>query len=94
MRTLCASVPHDPPFAKRLAQDVCVGGAPDSGDVRGETSNQLPPPFGEGSGGGESAAGTSLWVAIALMVLAALAGFATPTLKDRLRGPSRTSSAG
>jgi hypothetical protein len=66
----------------------------DSGDVRGESSTQLPPPFGDGDGGGESTAGTSLWTGLALILLAGLAGFATPTLRDRLRGPGRTSRAG
>ena len=46
------------------------------------------PTFGNGGGRLESATGTSLWVAVGLMLLAALAGFATPSLRDRLReGP-------
>ena len=52
-----------------------------------------PPDLGNGGGRLESATGTSLWVAVGLMLLAALAGFATPSLRDRLReGP--TTSAG
>jgi hypothetical protein len=63
------------------------GASPDgegSGDVRGESQSQLPPPLG--SGPREQASGTSLWVAVGLMLLAALAGFATPALRDRVRG--------
>jgi hypothetical protein len=81
------------------------GGSPDgrgasggggSGEVRGESSTQLPPELGgTGEGGGrDTTAGTSLWVAAALMLLAGLAGFAMPTLRDRLRGSGRTQSAG
>ena len=55
-----------------------------SGDVRGESQDQLPPPLGTGPP--QQAGGTSLWVAIGLMLLAALAGFATPALRDRVRG--------
>jgi hypothetical protein len=55
-----------------------------SGDVRGESQSQLPPPLGTGPR--EQDPGTSLWVAVALMLLAGLAGFATPALRDRLRG--------
>ena len=44
--------------------------------------------FGNADARLESATGTSLWVAVGLMLLAALAGFATPSLRDRLReGP-------
>ena len=47
-----------------------------------------PPAFGNAGAGVASATGTSLWVAVGLMLLAALAGFATPSLRDRLReGP-------
>jgi hypothetical protein len=53
-----------------------------SGDVRGESQAQLPPALG---GPREQAKGTSLWVAVGLMLLAAVAGFATPALRDRLR---------
>ena len=63
-----------------------------SGDVRGESQSQLPPPFGNGPR--EQANGTSLWVAIGLMLLAALAGFATPALRDRLRSGGAASRAG
>ena len=55
-----------------------------SGDVRGESQSQLPPPTFDGPP--DQAGGTSLWVAVGLMLLAALAGFATPALRDRLRG--------
>jgi hypothetical protein len=51
----------------------------------------VPPGFGAGRR--ESPIGTSLWVVAGLMLLAALAGFATPTMRDRLRGPGRTSRA-
>jgi hypothetical protein len=67
------------------------GGGFDSGGVRGETSELAPPTLGDIGRRGKSATGTSLWVAAGLMLLAALAGFATPALGDRLR---RTSSAG
>ncbi len=63
------------------------GGGRDSGDVRGETSELTPPGFGDGHE--DSTAGTSIWVALALILAAALAGFATPALRDRLRSPSR-----
>ena len=63
-----------------------------SGDVRGETATQPPPP----ALGGPRASpeGTSLWVAVGLMLLAALAGFATPALRDRLPGGGSASRAG
>ena len=57
-----------------------------SGDVRAATAELAPPDFGGGAGG--SVVGTSLWVAAGLMLLAALAGFATPGLRDRVRAPS------
>ena len=63
----------------------------DSGDVRGESSTQPPPPL---DGPGEQSEGTSLWVAVGLMLLAALAGFATPALRDRLRSGGTASRAG
>jgi hypothetical protein len=63
-----------------------------SGDVRGESQTQLPPPLGTGPR--EQAEGTSLWVAVGLMLLAALAGFATPALRDRMRGAAERTSAG
>jgi hypothetical protein len=69
------------------ARDGGVGGP--SGDVRGESTTKPPPGFG----GRGDAAGTSIWVGLALMLLAGLAGFATPALRDRLRGPGRTSRA-
>ena len=69
------------------------GGSPkpesESGDVRGESAEQLPPPTFDGPR--DQAGGTSLWVAVGLMLLAALAGFATPALRDRLRSPSSAS---
>jgi Sigma-70, region 4 len=68
------------------------GGSPaapnGSGDVRGETQTQPPPPL---TGPTDQAEGTSLWVAVALMLLAGLAGFATPALRDRLRSATRAS---
>jgi Sigma-70, region 4 len=64
------------------------GGSPppdsESGDVRGESAGQLPPPRLDGPR--DQAEGTSIWVAVGLMLLAALAGFATPALRDRMRG--------
>jgi hypothetical protein len=69
------------------------GGVPDSGGVLGESSALAPPDLGGGARRGESATGTSLWVAVGLMLLAALAGFATPTLSARVR-ESGTTSAG
>jgi hypothetical protein len=60
-----------------------------SGDVRGESEAQPPPALG---GPRDSAEGTSLWVAAGLMLLAALAGFATPALRDRLRSGGTTAS--
>jgi hypothetical protein len=60
-----------------------------SGDVRGESSTQAPPALG---GPRDSSEGTSLWVAAGLMLLAALAGFAVPGLRDRVRGGSAASS--
>jgi Sigma-70, region 4 len=70
------------------------GGSPpadrDSGDVRGESATQ-PPDLG---GPREQAEGTSLWVALGLMLLAALAGFATPALRDRMRSGGTASRAG
>ena len=61
-----------------------------SGDVRGESASQPPPVFG---GQNEQSGGTSLWVAIGLMLLAALAGFATPAVRDRVRSGSTASRA-
>ncbi len=77
------------------------GGTPDgdesspadngSGDVRGESATQ-PPPLTPPR---EQAGGTSLWVAVGLMLLAAVAGFATPALRDRMRaGTAGRTSAG
>jgi hypothetical protein len=56
-----------------------------SGDVRGESQTQPPPALG---GPRDSSEGTSLWVAAGLMLLAALAGFAVPGLRDRVRETS------
>ena len=65
------------------------GGENDSGGILDESSALAPPDLGTGGGRGESATGTSLWVAASLMLLAALAGFATPSLRDRLREDPR-----
>ena len=65
----------------------------ESAGVRGETPEPAPPDLGNAAGRIESVTGTSLWVAVALMLLAALAGFATPSLRDRLR-EGQTTSAG
>jgi hypothetical protein len=61
-----------------------------SGDVRGESAEQPPPAFG---GPRDSSEGTSLWVAAGLMLLAALAGFAIPGLRDRMRSGGTTTSS-
>ena len=59
-----------------------------AGVTGGESPELAPPAFGNADARLESATGTSLWVAVGLMLLAALAGFATPSLRDRLReGP-------
>ena len=68
------------------------GGENDSGGVLDESSALAPPDLGTGGGRGESATGTSLWVAASLMLLAALAGFATPSLGDRLREEPTTTA--
>ena len=64
--------------------------------ARGTSPEPAPPDFANGGGRLESATRTSLWVAAGLMLLAALAGFATPSLRDRVReGPrGRTSVTG
>ncbi len=54
-----------------------------SGEVRGESETRLPPPLG--SGGGAEPGGVSLAIGIFLIVLALVAGFATPHLRGRLR---------
>jgi hypothetical protein len=66
------------------------GSSPDTGagDIRGESATQPPPALG---GPRDSSEGTSLWVAAGLMLLAALAGFATPALRDRFRTTSQAS---
>jgi hypothetical protein len=70
-----------------------VGKAPDGAEteltaVRGTSPESAPPDFANGGSRLESPTGTSLWVAVGLMLLAALAGFATPSLRGRLReGP-------
>jgi hypothetical protein len=58
------------------------GSSGGSGDVRGESETQLPPPLG-GRGSAE-ATGVSLAIGIFLILLALLAGFATPHLRGRL----------
>jgi hypothetical protein len=79
----------DAPGDESLGGGTPGGGGDDStpnggsGDVRGETATPAPPALG---GPRESPEGTSLWVAVGLMLLAALAGFATPALRDRLPG--------
>ncbi len=81
----------DAPGDESLGGGTPAGGGDDStpnggsGDVRGETATPPPPALG---GPRESPEGTSLWVAVGLMLLAALAGFATPALRDRLPGGS------
>ncbi len=66
-------------------------GAGESGEVLGESATNPPPAFGGPPR--DIATGTSIWVGIALIVLAALAGFATPSIRDRLRGSGSTSGA-
>jgi hypothetical protein len=61
-------------------------------ELAGESPELAPPDLGSGAGRLESATGTSLWVAASLMLLAALAGFATPSLRDRLREGEATSA--
>jgi hypothetical protein len=58
------------------------GSSGGSGEVRGESETQLPPPLG----GGDRAepGGVSLAIGIFLILLALLAGFATPHLRGRL----------
>jgi len=67
-----------------------AGGGRESGGVRGESAELPPPP---GPGPGDLVTRTSLWVALGLMLLAGLAGFASPALSDRLRGLDRASRA-
>jgi hypothetical protein len=57
------------------------GSSTGTGEVRGESETQLPPPLG-----GDRAApgGISLAIGIFLILLALLAGFATPHLRGRL----------
>jgi hypothetical protein len=57
----------------------------DSGSVRGESEEQLPPPLENPPGRSEEPGGLSLAIGIALILLALLAGFATPHLRARLR---------
>ena len=68
------------------------GGSPDGdggespiGDVRGETQSQLPPPIDAGPGRRVEPGGLSLGIGIGLILLALLAGYATPHLRARLR---------
>jgi len=58
-------------------------GSTGTGEVRGESETQLPPPLGTGAG--REPGGVSLAIGIALILLALLAGFATPHLRGRLR---------
>ena len=72
--------------APRTAPTAPRPGSPASPAANRPSS--APPAFGNAGARRESATGTSLWVAVGLMLLAALAGFATPSLRDRLReGP-------
>jgi hypothetical protein len=65
-------------------QDASGGGsAPGSGDVRGESETQLPPPLGNGNAA--EPGGISLAIGIFLILLALLAGFAAPHVRGRLR---------
>jgi hypothetical protein len=54
-----------------------------SGDVRGESETRLPPPLIGGDG--RDAGGVSLAIGIALVLLALIAGFATPHMRARVR---------
>jgi hypothetical protein len=51
--------------------------------VRGDSETQLPPPLG--GGGGREATGVSLAIGISLILLALVAGFATPHMRARAR---------
>jgi len=55
-----------------------------SGDARGESATQLPPPL-SGGGSGRDAGGVSLAIGITLILLALVAGFATPHMRARVR---------
>jgi hypothetical protein len=64
-------------------QDGARGPAPeDEGDVRGESNTRVSP---HSPGPVATAGGVALALAIALFALAALAGYATPHLRGRLR---------
>ena len=56
-----------------------------SGDVLGESQTQLPPPIDTGPGHRVDPGGLSLGIGIGLILLALLAGYATPHLRARLR---------
>jgi hypothetical protein len=73
----------DPSLGRtETTKDDTAGG---SGDVRGESETNLPPrTFPED---GSDAGGVSLAIGLALIVLALLAGFATPHVRARLRSP-------
>jgi hypothetical protein len=55
-----------------------------SGGVRAESETKLPPPL-TGGGTGRDAGGVSLAIGITLILLALLAGFATPHMRARVR---------
>ena len=55
-----------------------------SGDARAEAGTPLPPPL-SGGGTGRDAGGVSLAIGITLILLALVAGFATPHMRARVR---------
>jgi hypothetical protein len=55
-----------------------------SGDARGQSATRLPPPL-SGGGGGRDPGGVSLAIGISLILLALVAGFATPHMRARVR---------
>jgi hypothetical protein len=65
--------------------DAGGGSSSGTGDVRSESEAQLPPPLDPPGSRGEAPGGLSLAIGIALILLALLAGFATPHLRARLR---------
>jgi hypothetical protein len=58
-------------------------GSSDQGAVRGESDTRVPPVAGHG--GGTTAGGVAIALSILLIALAALAGYATPHVRGRLR---------
>jgi hypothetical protein len=63
-----------------------AGGSDGSGDVRGESATRVVPQPGTGRPPSAVPGGTPVTVALALILLAALAGFATPQLRERMSG--------